>query len=278
MKRITIRLLVRLLVIVGLSHAYVDIYGGHYFFWLCDCNAIKEIIEYNSSIHQLKKWTQQLLAYEFVIIHRVAPMIKDVDSVSRCVDSLVHQHNTTNIRLHTEVVTKRPSAYSFNVFIRCTNPRHVTAANALSFSITTSSITSISTLYHSPIKFSPVFPISLIPSIILPDPNPRIPSFPVIPPLNITWIYFDSVTNYFESILFIQEFNTLQHFICALGISLPIVSHLTNLVTRLSVIVLYFTGLLFNRCHLRILQRLLSPHSLMIHHGYPQFLTLDRLA
>ena len=47
---------------------------------------------------------------------------------------------------------KRPFAYSYDVFARFTNPRHVSVSDALSISITTASITSISALYHSPIK------------------------------------------------------------------------------------------------------------------------------
>ena len=97
-------------------------------------------------------------------------MIKDVDSVSRCVDPFVHQDNMTVFRLHIEDVTKYPFAYSFDVFIRCVNPHHVLAADTLSLSISTVSITSISTLYHIPIKFFQVFSISLIPSILLSDP------------------------------------------------------------------------------------------------------------
>ena len=130
-----------------------EIFMGYIFYWMFDCNAIKEIIEYDGSIHQLKRWTQELLAYEFVIIHRVATMMKDVDSISRCVDPLVHQYNMTDVRLHSEDVTKRPFAYSYDVFTRCTNPRHITASDALSISITTASITSISALYYSPINF-----------------------------------------------------------------------------------------------------------------------------
>ena len=89
---------------------------------MCDCNAIKEIIEYDGSIHQLKRWTQELLAYEFVIIHRVAAMMKDVDSISRYVGPLVHQYNMTTVRLHSEDDTKRPFTYNFDIFARCTNP------------------------------------------------------------------------------------------------------------------------------------------------------------
>ena len=155
-----------------------------------------------------------MFAYEFVIIRRVAAITKDIDNISRCVDPLVHQYNITDVRLHSENITKRPFAYSFNIFTRCTNPRHVTASDALSISITTSSISSISALYHSPIKFSPVFPISIHPSTLLPDHSSHVSSFPIIPPSRITWISFDSVTNYFASILFTQGNNTLQYFIC----------------------------------------------------------------
>ena len=136
-----------------------------------------------------------------------------VDSVFRSIDPLVHQYNMTGVRLHNEDVTDRPLEYNFDAFIRCTNLRYVTASDPFSISITTSSITSISTLYHILIKFSPVLFISLIPSIILPDPNSRVLSFSVIPPSNTTWIYFDSVANYFVEILFTQEYITLQHLI-----------------------------------------------------------------
>ena len=98
-------------------------------------------------------------------------------------------------------------------FTRYTNPRHVTASDTLSISITTASITSISALYHSPIKLSSVFPINIHSSIRLPDHSSRVSSFPVIPPSHITWISFDSVINYFASILSIQGYSTLPHFI-----------------------------------------------------------------
>ena len=43
---------------------------GARFYWICDCSSIKEVLEYDGSIHQLKRWTQELMAYEFVCIHR----------------------------------------------------------------------------------------------------------------------------------------------------------------------------------------------------------------
>ena len=85
------------------------------FYGLCECNAIEEILEYNGSIHQLKRWgCQELLAYEFVIIHCLAAMMQDVDSISRYLDPLVHQYTITASRLHIKDVTIRLFAYSFD--------------------------------------------------------------------------------------------------------------------------------------------------------------------
>ena len=65
-------------------------------------------------------------------------MMKDIDDVSRYIDSLVYQYIITVSRLHTKDITIRPFAYSFDVFIRSNKPSHVTAFGALSVSITTS--------------------------------------------------------------------------------------------------------------------------------------------
>ena len=89
-------------------------------------------------------------------------MMQDIDGVSRYIDPLVHQYAITASRLHIADMTVRLFAYSFDVFIRCNNPRHVTASDALSISITTSSIPSIPTLDHTPINFSTVCNIGSI--------------------------------------------------------------------------------------------------------------------
>ena len=141
-------------------------------------------------------------------------MMKDVDGISRYVDPLVRQYNMIVTCLHIDDVTKRPFAYSFDVFISSTNPRHIVSSYVLSISITTESITPNFALYHSPIKFSPVFITSLILSILLPDANSRVLSFPVVPSSKIAWVYFDSVIDSLASILLTLEYSTLQHFIC----------------------------------------------------------------
>ena len=114
-------------------------------------------------------------------------MMIDIDAVSRYVDPLVYQYNMTAARFHIKDVTERTFAYSFDIFIHRTSPRHVKYSDVLSISITTVSITSIFAIHHSlPIKFPSVFPINTISFILLPDSNSRVLSFPIIPTSNIT--------------------------------------------------------------------------------------------
>ena len=79
-------------------------------------------------------------------------MMKDVDTISRYVDPLVHQYNMTAPRFQVKDITKRLFVHRFDIFIRYINPRHVKVSDTLSISITISSITSISTLYYSPLN------------------------------------------------------------------------------------------------------------------------------
>ena len=65
---------------------------GYPFYWIYDRNAVKEVLKYDGSIHQLKRWSQELLAYEFVCIHRPNRMMKDFDSVCRHIDPLIHRY------------------------------------------------------------------------------------------------------------------------------------------------------------------------------------------
>ena len=65
---------------------------GGIFYWIYDCIAVKEILEYTGSIHQLRRWSQELLGYEFAIIHRAASMMKDVDGLCRHIDVLIHRY------------------------------------------------------------------------------------------------------------------------------------------------------------------------------------------
>ena len=115
---------------------------GEKFYWICDCIAVKEILEYTGSIHQLRRWSQELMGYEFAFIHRVARMMKDVDGLSRHIDVLIHRYLIQASCMHLADRTKRPFAYSFDSFVACSNPRRVTACD------TTISTASSATLPH----------------------------------------------------------------------------------------------------------------------------------
>jgi hypothetical protein len=90
---------------------------GSEFFWLCDCAAVKEILEYDGPIHQIRRWAQELLGYFFQVFHRPARMMRDVDGLTRRFDHpLVTQHLTLAFQLYTADRAARPAAYDPTVF------------------------------------------------------------------------------------------------------------------------------------------------------------------
>ena len=75
--------------------------------------------------------------------------MQEIDSVSRNIDSLVHQNTITASRLYTDDVTIRPFVYSFDVFIRSNSRRHVAAFDTLTIFIIILPIPPIPTIYHT---------------------------------------------------------------------------------------------------------------------------------
>jgi hypothetical protein len=62
------------------------LFGAH-FFWLCDCDAVKKIFQYDGPIPQLKRWGQAMLGYNFTLLHRSCRNMRDVDAINRQYDS-----------------------------------------------------------------------------------------------------------------------------------------------------------------------------------------------
>ena len=137
---------------------------GRKFYWICDYNSIKEILEYTGSIHQLRRWSQQLFDYDFSIIHRPAAMMKDVDSLSRHPNILIDQYLTNACILRSRDLRSRPFAYNYDVFHNCPNPRHVTATSRVLVSTTPSTPTPA-------VIYSSLF--STIPPFISPVASPN---------------------------------------------------------------------------------------------------------
>ena len=56
---------------------------GCFFYWICYCYALKDIIEYDGCISMVQCWVQELLRYTFDVVHRLNRMMCDVDTLSR---------------------------------------------------------------------------------------------------------------------------------------------------------------------------------------------------
>jgi hypothetical protein len=107
-------------------HSYVDesaagrwaigklkrfLYGCH-FFWLWDCDAIKDLLNYNGPIQQLKCWAQELLGYHFTVLHCANKVMKDVDALNRRYgDKLIAQYMVKSAALHTSSLKAHPESY-----------------------------------------------------------------------------------------------------------------------------------------------------------------------
>ena len=181
---------------------------GKFFYWICDCIAVKEILEYTGSIHQLRRWSQELLGYEFAIIHRAARMMKDVDGLSCHIDVLIHRYLIQAHDMQLVDITKRPYAYSFDSFISCSNPRHVTVSDSTITTEATSTLSPLSTIHHSPIHFTLS---SILQSYSVSNTITSI-FHHIVPPEDIIWLSFDSITTSFDSLLFLWPGGTVTDF------------------------------------------------------------------
>ena len=78
------------------------------------------------------------MAYEFVCIHRLNKMMKDIDSVCRHIDPLIHHYLVDAAVERSDDIMLRSFAYNFDVFSRCTDPRHVSHHDVISDTVTVS--------------------------------------------------------------------------------------------------------------------------------------------
>jgi hypothetical protein len=110
---------------------------GAEFFWLCDCSAMKEVLDYTGSIHQIRRWAQELLGYHFRIFHRPARMMRDVDGLSRRFENpLVEQHFAIASDLRSKDEAARPAAYASLTFhsgdpLKCQPTANITAIDSI---------------------------------------------------------------------------------------------------------------------------------------------------
>ena len=86
---------------------------GHKFYWLTDCSAIKAIHSYDGTHHQLSRWAQDLLAFDFEIFHRPSRMMRDVDAISRFFfEPSIAAYYAKAQSLHAASFAENPAAYT----------------------------------------------------------------------------------------------------------------------------------------------------------------------
>lgn len=83
---------------------------------MCDCTAVKEILEYDGTISQIYHWSQELLGYQFTVVHRSYKMMMDVDTLSRRFGTLIVQHCAITYMIHSVDIQNRPDAYDDSNF------------------------------------------------------------------------------------------------------------------------------------------------------------------
>ena len=142
---------------------------GCHFYWICDCLAIMEILDYSGTISMICRWAQELLGYNFTIIHRPAKMMGDVDTLSRHFGQLITSYLSIANILHVTDMWNRPFAYSSKSWEAFSKKRQKPAPlhNSPLPILTTSTITSTShTNPMSPSPLSSQINLSL-PSVLL---------------------------------------------------------------------------------------------------------------
>ena len=78
---------------------------------MCDCASVKEILEYEGDISQICRWAQELLGYQFTIVHRSYKMMMDVDALSGRFEPLIALHCSIANILHGVDIKNRLDTY-----------------------------------------------------------------------------------------------------------------------------------------------------------------------
>ncbi|GFH56605.1 predicted protein [Chaetoceros tenuissimus] len=77
---------------------------------------MKEIFKYNGSISQIARWAQEMLGYNFVIVHRSCKMMTDIDALNRFHDKCIALYLAFTGYLKLYDCEARPAAYDPSVF------------------------------------------------------------------------------------------------------------------------------------------------------------------
>ena len=74
------------------------------------------ILEYLGPIHVLRRWSQELIAYEFLPAHRPGFMMRDVDALNRgTYHKVVNSYSAMTYTLYEQDTREYPSTYSASI-------------------------------------------------------------------------------------------------------------------------------------------------------------------
>ena len=157
---------------------------GSEFFWLCGFSAIKEILEYDGPIHQIRRWAQELLRYFFQVFHCPARMMKDIDGLTRLYENpLVATHLQVAFQLYLADHAARPAAYDTAIFhshnpLKCvshvSSPVPVTTCTLQADPVTQPCSLTVSAASYPNHALLANIPVHFRPSPTLPIDNPSL--------------------------------------------------------------------------------------------------------
>ena len=138
----------------GIKKCRKYLWGTH-FYLVGDCSAMKEVLDYEGDITQVRRWAQELLGYHFSIIHRPARMMRDVDALNRqCQDPLIRQHHLRAAELHLQDAAERPWAYDPAHFPTSALKPNPTSAPAIDSPVPATFSLSVAHLHSAPLQFA----------------------------------------------------------------------------------------------------------------------------
>ena len=83
---------------------------------MCDCTAVKETLKHFGPVHQLRRWSQELMGYEYAFIHRLAKMMKNIDARSRHFGKNVAAYLVQAVHMRQHDLVERSAAHNFDYF------------------------------------------------------------------------------------------------------------------------------------------------------------------
>ena len=84
---------------------------GNNLWWMCNCAAMIEVLEYEGYISQVRRWAQELLGYHFTIVHRSYKMMLDGDTLSRRLGPQIALHCAIAYVLHGVDIKNRTDSH-----------------------------------------------------------------------------------------------------------------------------------------------------------------------